>query len=120
MEQDDLTFTINGAIYEVNRVLGSGFMEKVYENALMQELKRRGLHAENQVPIKVYYKGAVVGDYLADIVVERQVIIELKATEFLSKYQVAQLINYLKATNHRVGLLVNFTEPKAEIRRIVC
>ena len=103
----------------MNRVLGPGFLEKVYENALLIELKSQGLRAENQVPIKVQYKGNEVGEYYADIVVENQVILELKAVDSLQKIHEAQLLNYLKATGYKVGLLVNFTHPKAEIKRFV-
>ena len=119
MEQGELTYKINGAIYEVNRVLGPGFLEKVYENALLTELKLRGIQVESQVPILVDYKGTAVGEYFADIVVEQQIILELKATDFLLKVHEAQLLNYLKATGLKVGLLVNFTDPKAEIKRFV-
>lgn len=83
MELDDLTYQINGAIYEVNRELGSGFLEKVYENALLKELALRGIKAESQVPMTVQYKGESVGDYYADIMAEGSVIIELKSVETL-------------------------------------
>jgi len=119
MEQEDLTYQINGAIYEVNRVLGPGFLEKVYENALLAELKQRGMQAESQVPIRIDYKGISVGEYYADIVVERKIILELKTTDFLLKIHEAQLLNYLKATGYKVGLLINFTDPKAEIKRFI-
>jgi len=119
MDINELTYLINGAIYEVNRELGVGFLEKVYENALLIELNEKGLKSENQVPIKVKYKGKDVGEYFADIVVEDQVIIELKSVESLQKIHEAQLLNYLKATGYKIGLLVNFTHPKAEIRRFV-
>jgi GxxExxY protein len=114
-----ITYMINGAVFEVNKVLGAGFLEKVYEKALLLELHRRGLKAEGQVPITVEYKDEVVGEYFADIVVEDQVIIELKAIEQLQKIHEAQLLNYLKATGYKMGLLVNFTHPKAEIKRFV-
>jgi len=119
MDLNELTYQINGAVYEVNKVLGAGFLEKVYENALLVELKKRGLKAEPQLPITVKYKDEVVGDYFADIVVEQQVILEIKAIESLSKIHEAQLLNYLKATGYKVGLLVNFTHPKAEIKRFI-
>jgi len=119
MKQEDLTYKIRGAIFEVNSVLGYGFLEKVYENALMIELQERGLKAECQVPISVHYKKQKVGEYFADIVVEDEVILELKAAESLQKLHEAQLLNYLKATGYRVGLLVNFTHPKAVIKRFV-
>lgn len=119
MNPKDITYKINGAVFEVNRKLGHGFLEKVYENALLIELKERELKAENQVPIKVEYKGKIVGEYYADIVVENQIIIELKAVKSLQKIHEAQLLNYLKATDYKIGLLVNFTHPKAEIKRFV-
>ena len=99
--------------------MGCGFLEKVYENALLEELKEQGLSARSQVPIKVYYKKEVVGEYVADIVVEDSVILELKAQQQLLKIHEAQLLNYLKATDTSVGMLVNFTYPKAMIKRLV-
>ena len=119
MDINELTYNINGAIFEVNRELGVGFLEKVYENALLVELRKRGLEAESQVPVKVKYKGTEVGEYFADIVVENQVIVELKSVDSLQKIHEAQLLNYLKATGYKVGLLVNFPHPKAEIKRFV-
>ena len=119
MKKEDLTYKIRGAIFEINRELGAGFLEKVYENALMIELKDRGLKAETQVPITVRYKNKNVGEYFADVVVENRVILELKAVESLEKIHEAQLLNYLRATEYKVGLLVNFTHPKAVIRRFV-
>ena len=119
MDINDLTYQINGAVYEVNKELGQGFLEKVYENSLLLELHIRGLKAESQVPIKVIYKDQIVGDYFADIVVENQVLVELKAVESLKKIHEAQLLNYLKATGFKIGLLVNFTHPKAEIKRFI-
>jgi GxxExxY protein len=119
MHINELTYAINGAIFEVNRELGGGFLEKVYENALLVELAERGLEAGNQVPITVRYKGRVVGEYFADIVVENRVILEIKAIDSLQKIHEAQILNYLKGTGFEMGLLVNFSHPKAEIRRFV-
>ncbi len=119
MDINDVTYTINGAVFEVNRVLGPGFLEKVYENALLIELRSRGLKAEAQVPIKVLYKDDVVGEYIADIFVEDRVVVELKTVESLEKIHEAQLLNYLKATGLNIGMLVNFRHPKAEIKRLV-
>ena len=119
MDINDITYAINGAVFEVNRVLGPGFLEKVYENALLIELRSRGLKAESRVPIKVLYKEDVVGEYIADILVEESVIVELKTVESLEKIHEAQLLNYLRATGIRLGLLVNFKHPKAEIKRLV-
>ena len=119
MDINDITYKIRAAIFEVNRVLGAGFMEKVYENSLVIEFRNMGMNAEAQVPIKINYKGELVGEYFADIVVEDKVILELKAVESLQKIHEAQLLNYLRATKYKVGLLVNFTHPKAEIKRFV-
>jgi GxxExxY protein len=119
MDINELTYLINGAVFEVNRVLGPGFLEKVYENALLIELRKRGLKAESQVPIKIRYKGEIVGDYVADIVVEDQVIIELKTVDQLQGIHEAQLLNYLKATGMHAGLLINFKSSKADIKRFV-
>ena len=85
----------------------------------MIELKKRGLKAESQVPIKVFYKENVVGEYIAGILIEGKVIVELKTVQTIDKIHEAQLLNYLKATGIRVGILVNFKRPKAEIKRMV-
>ena len=119
MEINDITYAINGAVFEVNSILGPGFLEKVYENALLVELKKRGLKARNQVSITVSYKNEVVGDYTADLLVEDEVIVELKTVENLDSSHEAQLLNYLKATGLHVGLLVNFKHKKADIKRMV-
>ena len=119
MDINDVTYAINGVVFEVNRVLGPGFLEKVYENALLIELKRKGLKAGSQAPINVFYKGNAVSEYVVDILVEGKVIVELKTVEKLEKAHEAQLLNYLKATGIHVGLLVNFKHPKAEVKRMV-
>ena len=119
MEEEDLTFKIRGCVYEVFRVLGAGFLEQVYQKALLHELEVQGLRAEGQRALEVTYKGTPVGMYVADILVEDRVVVELKAVESLTKAHEAQLLNYLKASGKRVGLLVNFKHPKAEIRRFV-
>jgi GxxExxY protein len=119
MELEEITYEIRGAIFEVNKVLGYGFLEKVYENALVIEIKKRGLEAKSQVPIEVDYKGETVGEYFADIIVEDKVLLELKAIESLEKVHEAQILNYLHATGITLGLLVNFSHPKAEIKRFV-
>ena len=119
MDVNELTYTINGAIFEVHNTLGPGFLEKVYENALVIELQVRGYKAKSQEPIKVMYKSKVVGEYFADLVVEDLVIIELKTVDKLEKIHEAQIINYLNATGFKVGLLVNFKKKKAEIKRFV-
>jgi len=117
MDINELTYKINGAIYEVSRILGAGFLEKVYENSLMIEFMHRGLKAKNQVPVRVTYKNIDVGEYFVDIIVEDKVLLELKAVKMLQKEHEAQMLNYLKATKYNIGLLVNFTHPKAVIKR---
>lgn len=119
MDINDITYAINGAAFEVNRVLGSGFLEKVYENALLVELKERGLNAESRIAVKVFYKKKVVGEYIIDILVEKKVIVELKTVEKFDNVHEAQLLNYLKASGIQVGLLINFKHPKVEIKRMV-
>ena len=119
MVEDELTFKIRGCVYELFRVLGAGFLEQVYQLALLQELEAKGLRAEGQRALEVTYKGKPVGLYVADILVEDRVVLELKAAQSLTKAHEAQILNYLKASGKRVGLLVNFAHPKAEIRRFV-
>ena len=119
LEAEDLTYKIRGCIFEVYRHLGSGFLEKVYENALIIELRNNGLNVSSQRSINVYYKEQIVGDNIADMIVEDQVLIELKAVSNLSSAHEAQVLNYLKATNIKVGLLVNCTYPKATIKRLI-
>ena len=104
----DLTGKIIQAYYNVYNRLGFGFLEKVYENSMMIELKKFGLNTKKQYPIKVNYDGLQVGEYFADIIVNDSVIIELKAAENLCREHEAQLLNYLKATDIEVGLLMNF------------
>lgn len=104
----DLTEKIIKAYYNVYNELGYGFLERVYENALLIELKALGLDCQKQKPILVSYKSHSVGEYFADIIVENKVIIELKAVEGLIEEQQAQLLNYLRATEIEVGLLLNF------------
>ena len=112
----DITAQVIKAFYKVYNTLGYGFLEKVYENALMIELTRSGLNCQKQVPIHVYYESTNVGEYYADIIVNGCVIVELKAAECLMEEHEAQLINYLRATNIEVGLLLNFGR-EAEIKR---
>jgi len=116
---EEITGKIIGAAFEVYNTLGYGFLEKVYENALIRELQLRGLHATDQYPIKVIYKDAEVGDYSADILVEDKVIVELKTGEAFNPIHEAQLLNYLKATGIKVGLLINFSPKKCEYKRFV-
>lgn len=115
----ELTYQIIGAAFEVQKVLGYGFLEKIYENALIQELQLRGIRVATQYPIKVEYKGVEVGDYYADMIVENKVIVELKTGKTFNPIHEAQLLNYLKATETKVGLLINFGEEKCEHKRLV-
>jgi GxxExxY protein len=103
----------------VSNVLGAGFLEKVYENALGLELRRAGFSVDQQKPIPVLYSGVIVGDYLADLLVEGIVVLELKALKAIDSHHEAQMINYLKATKLKVGLILNFGTSKMGIRRIV-
>ena len=114
----DLTSAIIGAFYDVYNELGYGFLEKVYENALAYELNKRGLGIQQQAPIKVYYDELLVGQYFADLLVEDAIIIELKAAEGIAEEHEAQLLNYLKATEIDVGLILNFG-PKPQVMRKV-
>jgi GxxExxY protein len=104
----EITDSIIRCAYDVHRKLGFGFLEKVYENALSIKLRQAGHTIEQQVPIKVYFEEHVVGDYYADIIVDEKVVIELKSCSELSKAHETQLVNYLKATKIKVGLLINF------------
>ena len=114
----EITGKIIKAFFKVYNTLGYGFLEKVYENGLILELEEMGLNAVKQHPIKVFYNGKEIGEYFADIIVENSVIIELKAVDKLADIHEAQLLNYLKATNIEVGLLLNFGT-KAEYKRKV-
>lgn len=118
MKYEDLSASIIKAFYKVYNTLGYGFLEKVYENALLIELKELGLHVERQPKITVYYAGVEVGDYYADLIVESAIIIEAKAKEALLEEHEVQLLNYLKATEIEVGLLLNFGR-KPEVKRKV-
>ena len=112
----NITEKIIGAVYKVYNTLGFGFLEKVYENALVIELKKEGLDVRQQIPIKVHYEGKVIGDYIADLIVEDKVIVEVKAVKRLDRVHETQLVNYLKAVNIEVGLLINFGK-KIEVKR---
>ncbi|MEI7766408.1 MAG: GxxExxY protein [Phycisphaerae bacterium] len=114
----DLTHKIIGCAYAVANTLGAGFLEKVYENALVYELRKAGLHVAQQESIKVYYDGMVVGEYVADIVVEEEILIELKACQALNEVFIAQCLNYLKATHKPLCLLMNFGKQRIEIKRL--
>lgn len=117
LKYQNITDVIIAAYFFVYNNLGYGFLEKVYENAFAYELRKRGLKVEQQVRIKVYYDGTIVGEYIADLVVQGVVLCELKANESTTNIDLAQLINYLRATEIEVGLLFNFgPKPKFERR----
>ena len=116
MEADKLTEEIIGCAYRVHNELGAGFLEKVYENALCIELVETGLQVEQQVPVRVSYRGRLVGDFCADLLVDRKVIVELKAVRDIAREHEVQLVNYLNATGVDIGLLVNFG-PSVQVRR---
>jgi GxxExxY protein len=118
-EINRLTEKIIARVYRVSNTLGSGFLEKVYENALAIELRNNGLKVEQQHPIKVVYDGQAVGDFAADLLVESCVIVELKAVRTLDDVHSALCLNYLKATGLKICLLVNFGRPRVEIKRLV-
>lgn len=117
--QKELCYRIQGCIYEVYRQLGHGFLEKVYERALRHELEQHGLQVSCQVPYRLFYKEVSVGEYFADMVVEETVLLELKADAAYSRAWEAQLMNYLHASHLKVGLLANFSYPKATVKRFV-
>ena len=118
LKYKELTEKVIEIFYRVYNKLGYGFLEKVYENAMMIEFKKDGIQAVAQAAIKVLYEGEVIGEYYADVMVENKMIVEIKATKSLATEHEAQLLNYLKATNVEVGLLLNFG-PKPEIKRKV-
>ena len=118
MKHNALTEEIIKVFYRVYNALGYGFLEKVYENAMIIEFKKEGLPAFQQAPINVIYKNELVGQYFADIIVDEKIIVEIKAKKNLMAEDEAQLLNYLKATDKEVGLLINFG-PKPEISRKV-
>jgi len=113
----ELTNQILAACFEVSNELGAGFLESVYQNALLVVLKTKGLAVEREYPLSVSFRNQIVGQFIADILVERLIIVELKAVTALTDVHKAQVINYLKATGIDVGLLVNFGNPKLEYRR---
>jgi GxxExxY protein len=114
-----LTRSVIGCAQEVCNCLGSGFLEKVYENALAFELREHGLNVLQQHRIVVRYRGIVVGEYFSDLLVNNQLLVEIKAVSALDSVHHAQCMNYLRATNLRICLLLNFGRPKLDVRRIV-
>src|SRR6185369_1514523 len=116
---DQLSEKIIGCAYTVANTLGAGFLEKVYENAFAHELRKQGLEVAQQSGITVYYDGIVAGEYIADLLVGNEVLVELKAVKALDNVHMAQCLNYLKATGLQVCLLINFGTPHIEVKRIV-
>ncbi len=117
MKHEELTKTIIGCAYKVYNTMGYGYLESVYEKCLLIELGKAGLKAKSQVPIRVFYEGENVGDFIADIVVENSVILELKSVRRIVNAHEVQLVNYLTATGKDVGLILNFAESKVEVKR---
>jgi GxxExxY protein len=116
---NEITERIIGCVYVVANTLGNGFLEKVYKNALAHELRKSGFLVEQQRGIKVRYDGIVVGDYMADLLVQNEVLVELKAVKTLDNIHMAQCLNYLRYTGLKVCLLLNFGTPKVQVRRLV-
>ncbi len=116
---DSLTEKVIGAVIEVSNTLGAGFLEKVYERALLRELALRNIPAVPQASLSVTYKGYCVGEYYADLLVEGVLMVELKCVDHLANEHIAQCLNYLRASGLTVCLLVNFQRPKVEWRRVV-
>jgi len=116
---EEITKEIIGASFEVHRELGYGFLERVYQRALQVELVRRGLSAESERRVQVQFKGAIVGDYDADLIVNGSVVVEIKVALQFDTRDEAQLLNELRATGIRVGLLINFGRTRAEFKRLV-
>ncbi len=118
MKNFALTEKIIGCAFKVYNKMGFGFLESVYEKCLLIELSKEGLHVESQVPITVYYDFEIVGYFVSDILVENRIIIELKSISKLLKIHEIQLVNYLVATGKEIGILLNFSQEKVEIKRV--
>ena len=115
----ELSYNVIGLAMEVHKTLGSGFLEKVYENSLMLLLHKENIKAQNQFPIDVYFHDKIVGSYSADILVENKIILELKAVKKIKDIDRAQMINYLTATKKKLGIIINFGAKSLEFERIV-
>lgn len=121
MSEDELnkvSETIIGCAYAVGNALGNGFLEKVYENALAHEINKKQLDVKQQYPIEVIYDGVIVGQFVADLLIENKILVELKTVKGIDEIHLAQCLNYLKATALPLCLLVNFGKPRVEIRRV--
>jgi GxxExxY protein len=117
---DRVTQCIIGCAYTVGNTLGCGFVEKVYENALSYELRKSGMIVYQQHSIKVQYENIIVGEFIADLLVEEKVLVEVKSVKAWDEVHMAQCLNYLKATGLKICLLINFGKPRVGIKRIVC
>ena len=116
---EDLVKSVVGSAYSVSNALGCGFLEKVYERAMVRELELGGIVVQHQVHYSVEYKGVSVGNYVADLVVAGQLIVELKCVDCFTTEHMAQALNYLRASKLRLALLINFQKPKVEWKRLV-
>jgi GxxExxY protein len=114
-----LSYEVMGAIFEVHKELGPGFLESVYEKALLLELTNRGMKVDVEKVFDLTYKGKKVGTHRLDLIVEDKIVVELKTVERFAPHHTAQLLSYLKASGHRLGILVNFSKAKVESRRVV-
>ena len=117
--EKDLSYRVLGAAMDVHSELGNGFLEKVYEKALILRLKEVGINVETQKPIEIFYHGVSVGHYIADLIIEKKIIFELKTVRKLDENHTAQLLNYLKACKIKIGYVVNFANHKLEYRRFI-
>jgi GxxExxY protein len=117
MEYEDITSKIIRAAYKVYQQLGFGFLESVYKKAMVIELTKNNLKAEEEKPLKVYYDGHIVGDFFVDLFVSGFIVVELKSVQRLAKEHEVQLVNYLKGMNRDIGLLINFGSSGVEVKR---
>lgn len=115
----DLSYKIVGLAIDIRKELGYGYLEKVYENAMMVMLNRNGIYAQQQVPLKVMFQGVVIGDYFPDIVVENQIILEIKSQDRIIDANKAQTLNYLKTTGLKLAIILNFGKTKLDYERLV-
>lgn len=120
MKHEELTHQIIGCAYQVYNKLGFGFLESVYKKAMVIEVNKNNLHVEQKKPLKVYYDNQVVGDFSVDLLVEDEIVIELKSIESLSKAHEVQLVNYLNGLDKEIGLLINFGPTGVAVRRKYC
>ncbi len=116
---EELTEIVIGCAFQVANELGVGFLERVYENSLAHELRKAGIDVRQQIPIQVRYDGVVVGDYVVDLLVEDELIVELKHSKALSDADLAQALNYLKATGRELALLINFGASRIQVKRAI-